>query len=336
MTFPFVESAENSGVENKMMTDEEYFIWLSKLDAAIAAGSLDKKYRLTLPKYFEILSAGSLLFAQETDDLYLLGFKDNENCIVFNRENFELKVRNYLKNPLQYLRLREKGKNLIIERHTQSKRLEEFDIHLRNQLNKQKLEIKVVNQTSADESILFTNPSEVYLANADRFDLTLRNLVNLKKFDNVNVDRYITVIGGLSGLNYLLVLEPNEIVFFDLNKSAIPYAQFILELIEISDNAEDFITKVFSRSVNDFVIKNNHSKLSIENQYQFLAGSYDENILDNTLNKLSDKSTKTFQEYIIPFLNKNILDGTKNCRRLFPCWPVNERVPVGGGENSGL
>ena len=56
-TFPFVESSLNSGVENKIFTDEEYFEWLSKKDAAIAAVFLDKKYRLTVPRYFEIVSA---------------------------------------------------------------------------------------------------------------------------------------------------------------------------------------------------------------------------------------------------------------------------------------
>ena len=335
MTFPFVERAVNSGVENKIMSDDEYFIWLSRIDAAIAAGSLDKKYRLTLPKYFEILSAGSLLFAQETNDLSKLGIIDNENCIVFNRENFELKVKSYMANPEQYLKFREKGRKLIVDRHTQSKRIEEFDNHLKNQISLKKSKANNPNQVAMVDSILFTNPSEVYIASADRFDTTLNNLNSLKKFDNVHIDRYLTVIGGLSGLNYLLALEPKEIVFFDLNKSAIPYAQLILELIEISDDAEDFITRIFSRSVNDFVRKYNYSKLSIENQNQFLTIAYDENILTDTLIKLSESSKNAFQEYITPFLNNNVLEGTKNCRRLFPCWPINERVPVGGGEDTG-
>ena len=74
-TFPFVESSTYSGVENKNFIGEDYLSWLAQHDAVVAAGSDDPRYRLTTPKYFEIAAAGSLLFAQETDDLEYLGFR---------------------------------------------------------------------------------------------------------------------------------------------------------------------------------------------------------------------------------------------------------------------
>jgi len=67
-----VTSHDNSGVENKIYSDEGYFKWLSTLDAIVAAGSSNPKYDLVTPKYFEICSAGSLLFGQNCKDLELL------------------------------------------------------------------------------------------------------------------------------------------------------------------------------------------------------------------------------------------------------------------------
>lgn len=134
--FDFVENFHYSGVENKELFGSPYFRWLEQFDAAIAAGSLEKKYQLVVPKYFEIASAGCLLFAQEAEDLKLLGFKDNINCIIFNKENFEEKARDYLRNKEGYLAIREAGRNLIRERHTVSKKIEWLKMHVIDNLKK--------------------------------------------------------------------------------------------------------------------------------------------------------------------------------------------------------
>lgn len=132
--FNFVKSVSYSGVENKVMIGRAYFDWLQQFDAATAAGSLNPRYRLVMPKYFEIASVGSLLFAQEAEDLELLDFKDNENCIVFNNENFEEKARAYLNNKEAYLNIREAGRNLILEQHTLSKRIGWLKRHIMDNL----------------------------------------------------------------------------------------------------------------------------------------------------------------------------------------------------------
>ncbi len=335
MSFPFVETFENSGVENKIMTDEDYFIWLSQIDAAVAAGSLERKYRLTLPKYFEVLSVGALLFAQKTDDLSRLGFKHQENCLIFDRTNFLLLVKTYLENPYMYLKIRENGKKLIMDLHTQSKRLEAFNNHLEYQIALRKSERKNKNIFSTFNLPQFSSPSEIYLANADRMDKTLENIKKLERCENSKIERYLTVIGGFSGLNYLLELEPDEIVLFDLNKFAVVYSELILEIIQISSSPEEFISRIFSRSVDEFLNKNGFKSLCVENQDQYLEVPYDINILEDTVKKLSIDAKKTFKEYIEPFLSGRILEGKRNCRRLLPCWPINKRVPVGGGEDTG-
>lgn len=132
--FNFVKQAPYSGVENKVLSDKEYFKWLRTFDAAIAAGSLDSNYRLVVPKYFEIAAAGCLLFAQEAEDLDILGFRDGDTCIVFNKENFEEKAIAYLKNRESYIPLRERGRQLIWDMHTVSKRVTSLKRHISNAL----------------------------------------------------------------------------------------------------------------------------------------------------------------------------------------------------------
>lgn len=133
--FPFVESTSNSGVENAVMSDGEYMKWLATKDAAIAAGSDDPKYRLTVPKYYEIAAAGGLLFAQETDDLPLFGFEHGKNCIVFNRDNFEELALEYLAHPEDYLPIRRAGRELVRQRHSLSARLDSFEQHVREAID---------------------------------------------------------------------------------------------------------------------------------------------------------------------------------------------------------
>ena len=121
--FHFVRSHENSGVQNPVMSDREYFDWLTEFDAMIAAGSLSEKYQLVTPKYFEIAGAGSLLFAQYCDDLEQLGI-DDSNAVIFDKENFKERSQQYLENPEQYLDRRRRGAELIRERHTIADRIE--------------------------------------------------------------------------------------------------------------------------------------------------------------------------------------------------------------------
>ena len=654
--FDFVKSSYNSGCENAVMSDDEFVEWLRRQDAVIAAGSEDIKYRLTTPKYFETAGVGSLLFAQRTDDLDLLGFKHLENCIIFDKSNFEQLAREYLANPDNYVQIRENGRKLIYDRHRlsvrmgflrehilkaiagkQNQRVEaaigndlkaalrerneqikdtrrevvfivdspnwahdyktenikrylggEYNIRkvfqkdlkaediqkadlvivyywsqftkpdmkpfielfhknrhkillgicsryeMREQVRQEamqyvnnlcsgvfvnnlaqfkefneildvpvfhtpngvdthhfipsgkathreklvvgwagsttnhgskrgyhefivpavkgvegvelvvaareekwrshqemvefyhsidvyicasssegtpnpcleaagcgvpvittrvgnmpelirhgvngffierniddiqsKLEMlknnpKLVSRlgenirkdildwdwkrkaqnyryiieagltNAANSENLFKSPSQVYLASADRMDKVLSNVSVLKQLPDRKVDTYATVVGGLSGLNYLLSLEPADIVFYDVNISAVDYAKFIVELINISSSHDDFITRVFCRSVKNFEAQ--RGKLRVENQDEYLKIPIDNGVMADTINRLSRKSSGVFKDYILPHLQKGILDGVRNCRFLLPCFPINERVPVGGGLEMG-
>jgi hypothetical protein len=117
-----VTNLENSGVENKIFTDEEYFRWIREFDAIIAAGSSNPKYELVTPKYFEIASSGALLFGQYCSDLEALGF-NKENCVIFEKDNFSEQLSSYKSNPQRFLKLRENGRELINNKHLISHRI---------------------------------------------------------------------------------------------------------------------------------------------------------------------------------------------------------------------
>jgi hypothetical protein len=111
-----ITSYSNSGVENKTMSDAGYFQWLATFDAAVAAGSSDPKYDLVTPKYFEIASAGVLLIGQYCKDIDLLGFNET-NALIFTKKTFIERVHEYRKSPDTYIAVRERGRELIKERH---------------------------------------------------------------------------------------------------------------------------------------------------------------------------------------------------------------------------
>lgn len=113
---------DNSGVENKKMTDKEYFSWLAQFDAIVAAGSSNPDYNLVTPKYFEIASSGALLIGQYCNDLEDLGF-NNTNSLLFSKEDFTEKVNYYKVNPDKFLNIRRAGRKIIEERHKVSDRI---------------------------------------------------------------------------------------------------------------------------------------------------------------------------------------------------------------------
>jgi len=123
---PGVSSYANSGCEQKVMSDRDFFHWLGGFDAIVAAGSDDPRFKLTTPKYFEIAAAGALLFAQETDDLAGLGFEHGVNCVTFTRATFRQRVEEYLstRDDPRWIEMREAGRALVRTRHTISVRVD--------------------------------------------------------------------------------------------------------------------------------------------------------------------------------------------------------------------
>jgi hypothetical protein len=119
---PGITGYDLSGVENKRLRDGDYYLWLRRFDAVVAAGSSNPDYDLVTPKYFEIAAAGALLIGQRCADLPALGF-DEGNCLLFSREDFLAQVERYRRDPEAFLRIRERGRELIRSRHRLSDRI---------------------------------------------------------------------------------------------------------------------------------------------------------------------------------------------------------------------
>jgi FkbM family methyltransferase len=182
---------------------------------------------------------------------------------------------------------------------------------------------------------LFQSRGQVYVASADRMDRVLANIDSLQKMPTKKINHYISVVGGLSGLNYLLSVDSAKITFFDLNTHALEYAKLVFELISISADHRDFIGRVFARSVEAFLAQHGQTELTLENQHLYLSTPVDPNIVENTLTSLSASGTALYRTYIQPFHDGQVLEGVRNCRCLLPCYGIHERVPVGGGKDQG-
>lgn len=124
---PMVEGYQNSGTQNKVMSNQEYYEWLRNFDCQVAAGSLKEHWQYVVPKYYEIAAAGSLLFAQYCRDLERLGFDESNSVIFHSHEEFTEKAEAYLKDPEAYLDRRRRGAELVAERHTIGNRLDQID-----------------------------------------------------------------------------------------------------------------------------------------------------------------------------------------------------------------
>jgi len=104
------------------MANEEYYFWLRKFDAIVAAGSSQQIYNMVTPKYFEIPSAGALLVGQYCEDLDTLGF-DETNSLLFTKNDFLEKIHQYKTRPEEFLTVRENGSALIKLKHKLSDRM---------------------------------------------------------------------------------------------------------------------------------------------------------------------------------------------------------------------
>jgi ubiquinone/menaquinone biosynthesis C-methylase UbiE len=183
------------------------------------------------------------------------------------------------------------------------------------------------------ENNIFTKESEVYIASADRIDKVLHNHNVIEQNYKQGAHSYATVIGGLSGLNYITLIKPSKITFFDINEKMTQYCKFILELISICNSHTDFITRIFCRDVDKF---NLSQTLSYAKQKEYLDIPLDLEILHDTINKLTTSSAAIYNQYITPYHSGKPLPEIRNCRVLLPCWPKDQVVPVGGGQAFGL
>jgi spore maturation protein CgeB len=77
-------------------------------------------YRFTVMKYFEIPACGTLLFAEPTDAMAALGFRDGENWVAVTAADFRERFHYYLRQVPEetVARISQAGRQLIASRHT--------------------------------------------------------------------------------------------------------------------------------------------------------------------------------------------------------------------------
>jgi len=101
----------------------DYPKFLNKYSCAIATGAISS---VIVAKYLEIPAAGTLLLAEEIDDLILLGLEANIHYVPITQENVIEKIKEVLDNPEKYTEMRNKATKLVRQKHSEINRIEEF------------------------------------------------------------------------------------------------------------------------------------------------------------------------------------------------------------------
>lgn len=111
---------------------EEYGRNLNKSKMSMSSVQNDPYYNniyigANVPKNIEITACKSCLFTREWGDADLMGFFDDENCILFDDNNeIEEKLVYYLDNPEILNKITEKGYKLTHSKHTPQKHMSKF------------------------------------------------------------------------------------------------------------------------------------------------------------------------------------------------------------------
>ena len=83
-------------------------------------------FNYALAKHYEIPATGSLLIADETNDLKRAGFIADKHYISVNRSNILEKIRSCLRNPKDYEIIRKAGMAFSRKNHSINNRIELF------------------------------------------------------------------------------------------------------------------------------------------------------------------------------------------------------------------
>ncbi len=178
---------------------------------------------------------------------------------------------------------------------------------------------------------IFTDDPEIYVASADAFSRTEDNIKVLNKLKNKlnfeSVDYFYSVIGGLSGLNYLNYVSPKDIIFFDINRASVRYAKLIFNLIQISTTRKEFLERFFSRKM--------EHNISYKNQKKYISKKPSEELFNDTLNRLHPDNRKMFLEVFGQIFNNCENLNLRYCKIVLPTLPKKTDVPVNTKEPYG-
>lgn len=169
----------------------------------------------------------------------------------------------------------------------------------------------------------------MYLASSDRIDLVDSNSRRLRSLELQDVETFATVIGGFSGLNYLLDMEPKRIILFDVNPHSVEYSRLMVQIILLAESHKDFLSRIFCRTLAEDL------DLNCDTQDQYLKQKFEQELFLDTMSKIAPEMAETYKKYLLPLVQSDAVtlgpEQVGNCCRLLPCWPYGKYVPVSAG-----
>ncbi|CAK9043766.1 unnamed protein product, partial [Durusdinium trenchii] len=154
------------------------------------------------------------------------------------------------------------------------------------------------------ESTTFKGWSNCYLGSNDPYGETLHSMLSLVRAKYLSVDRFVSVVGSFVALQFLLVLKPKSVHFFDMNPQQVMWAQMLCELILMSDTPEEYISRVFARPVRTFERRlgggRGRGRLTHLNQHRFLQRPVALHWRHQTLSQLSAAAQETYRKVLVP------------------------------------
>eukprot|EP01137_Pigoraptor_chileana_P024502 Opistho-2@92497 len=112
---------------------------------------------------------------------------------------------------------------------------------------------------------------------------------------------FMSVVGGMNGLNVAVNFAPTSITFFDFGASPqICVGRLFLEVLKMSDSRADFVTAMFGRDFAKFVSEDPEGEMTVTSQVRYLMQPVDETILKNTLAGLSSLGAECYSKFFVP------------------------------------
>ncbi|CAE7799788.1 rnf217 [Symbiodinium microadriaticum] len=120
----------------------------------------------------------------------------------------------------------------------------------------------------------------------------------------------------MTALNLLTAVNPRRLHFFDMNPCAILWGKMLCELILLSDTPQEFVSRLFARSVAEFEC--DAGQLTFRNQEKFLTRPVSAAMREETRQALSDEAASVYSQILSGYQDGAVRDGW-NTPRIVPC-----------------
>jgi hypothetical protein len=113
--------------EQRLQSDPTYVlndIYAKKINEYFCAiATTTEPMHYLVMKYFEIPAAGTLLLANETEDLKKVGFRPHEHFVPITQDNAISQIADCLSNPDKYQKIRKQGMEFVRSNHSIKNRI---------------------------------------------------------------------------------------------------------------------------------------------------------------------------------------------------------------------